>query len=936
MIRLSTFSRQAAIVIGLGLVPAGPALLAQERAGSLTGRVADSSNNALPGAAVQVEPRSITVITDHDGLFTISNLAPGTYKVSISYIGFNPDTREVGVDPGSQSRMDAKLRPAVSTSEEVTVTASRSRGEVEALNQQKTSENILNVLPEEVITSLPNANVADAIGRLPSVSLERDEGEGKYVQIRGLEPRLSNFTINGAHIPSTESSVRNAKLDAIPSDLVGSIELYKTLSPDQEGDAIGGTVNLVTRTAGDQPYFNIGGQGGRTDTEGGAYLYQFDGTASARFGEDKKLGLVIGGSYDWNGRGINDVEPSPTTADFPGAPGTPVLPTLDIREYKYYRSRLGFAGGLDYRLGGASGLYVRGLYTDFKNYGDRWVATPAVGNFVTPTVADNTGSFARAVSNRRPEEKIYSISVGGKHDLRTVLIDYNLSYSHAGQHVVNALEADYATIQSNIAYNVNTSDPFFPQLTATNGVNVNDPTLYALNQYLISNEVTDDRDVAGLVNVSIPYGAGSGNGVLKFGGKIRSGRKTNNLTDHVFGTTGNPLLLSQALDNFTDPNFYLGRYGLGPLPSLGGSTSLFNSNPSSFVEDPNQFHANNDPNAYTAEEKVYAGYAMTTNKLGRLHVQLGLRVEATHADYTGNIVVFDANANWVSTTPTSGAQDYTNVLPNVQFRYEVDPETNIRAVYGRGISRPNFSDLPPFLQRQDANLQISIGNPKLRPTSSNNYDVLLEHYLSSVGVVAIGGFYKDLHDPIYAAVSTLLTSGPFAGYTQFQAQNGAKAKVYGVEVAWQQHLSFLPGALNGLGVLANYTHTDSQAVVFGRSDNPRLQRTTPNEANFGITYDKGGFSARAALTYNDANIFAYNFLDGAPGGTKGPNGDNFLYPHTQIDAQVSYTFKTGLVVVAEGLNLNNEVFGHYLGSPQFMLQREFYGPSVIFGLRYRR
>ncbi len=185
-------------------------------------------------------------------------------------------------------------------------------------------------------------------------------------------------------------------------------------------------------------------------------------------------------------------------------------------------------------------------------------------------------------------------------------------------------------------------------------------------------------------------------------------------------------------------------------------------------------------------------------------------------------------------------------------------------------------------------------------------------------------------------MTTLLASGPFAGYTQSQPQNGPKAKVYGVEVAWQQHLSFLPGALGGLGILANYTFTDSKAVVFGRSDDPRLQRTTPNEANFGLTYDKGRFSARAALTYNDANIFSYNFVDGAPGGTAGPNGDNYLYPHTQIDAQVSYTFRTGLVVVAQGLNLNNQVFGHYMGSPEFMIQREFYGPSFILGLRYQR
>jgi hypothetical protein len=321
----------------------------QERTGSIDGRVADSSRNPLPGASVRIDPTGINVGTNREGFFTVSNLAPGTYKVEVSYVGFVSETRDVTVTPGAAARTDVQLRPSVNVKEEVTVTASRSRGEVEALNEQKSSMNIVDVLPAEVITSLPNKNIAEAIGRLPSVSLERDEGEGKYVQVRGLEPRYTNMTINGVHIPSSESFGRTLKLDAIPSDLVGAIELHKTLSPDQDGDAIGGSINLVTKSAEDQPYFSIGAETGRADLQGGRYAYQVNGTLSRRFGSDKALGLVLGGTYDWNGRAINDIEPAPAVVPLPD--GTPVsaFTGIDYRDYRYDRSRFGVAGGLDYR-----------------------------------------------------------------------------------------------------------------------------------------------------------------------------------------------------------------------------------------------------------------------------------------------------------------------------------------------------------------------------------------------------------------------------------------------------------------------------------------------------------------------------------------------------------------------------------------------------------
>jgi TonB-dependent receptor len=908
---------------------------AQERLGGIRGHIADESNNPLPGASVRVDPSGAGAVSDRDGNFLLSSVAPGTAKIVVSCLGFTTQTQQVTVGAGEQTKVEVKLRPSVNVSEVVEVTASRSRGEVESLNQQKTAMNILDVLPAEIITSLPNKNVAEAIGRLPSVSLERDEGEGKYVQVRGLESRYTNMTINGAHIPPSEAFGRQLKLDAIPSDLVGSIELHKTISPDQDGDAIGGSVNLVTKTAGDTPTFSLGLDGGEAFLQGGRYNYQATSTYTSRFGADKRLGLVIGGTYDWNGRAINDVEPAPAVVTLPNGQDIAVFTGADYRDYRYDRSRYGVAGGLDYRLGPDSSLYLRGLFSEFHNYGQRWVTSVTAGNFLTPTTTDASGGFSGNTQHRNPNEQTYSLSAGGKHDLGAAFLDYNVSYSHARQD-----SAGYDTAFFNgpsAAFAVDSSNGFFPKFTALGGVNQLDATQYSFSDAQVENlHETHARDAAVAANVAVPYGLSAG--TFKFGAKYRDERKENNIGDQFFNATGSPTLLgSQAIEPFNDPNYYFGFYPQGPNFNLGTSLS-FLSTPGAAAADANRAHLRNDPNNWVANEKIAAVYAMNTYKWGSLELEGGVRAEHTSANYDG-FQVTTKNGVWASTSPTSGGSTYTNVLPSVSLKYEADPNTNLRAVYGWAIQRPDYAELVPSIFLTDTRKQVTVGNPALKPTKGQSFDLLFEHYLGSVGVVSAGGFFKQLTDPIYATGTTIIDGGIFNGFTQIQPLNGPSAHIYGFEVAWQQHLGFLPGFLGGLGINANYTYTDSKATFdprTGRTGSARLQRTTPNEFNLNLTYDKGPFSLRAALTYNDATIFFYQYTDGTPGGLTGPGGDTYLYPHTQIDAQANYAFKNGLIFFVSALNLNNEVFGFYNGSPQWNIQREFYGPEVSIGFKLNR
>jgi TonB-dependent receptor len=776
--------------------------------------------------------------------------------------------------------------------------------------------------------------------------------------------------VDGVHLPSPEG-VRNVKLDAIPADLVDSVEISKTLLANQEADGIGGSVNLVTKSATNRPYFSVMGMGGYTNIAGGRTSDQFSGTYGQRFGSNHQLGFIFGGSYDWNGRGIDDIEPGVgvnplnTLAPLAGTFGVPTPTgqvvsgpnTVDLREYWYDRTRYGFGGTLDYKLGDWSTAYLRGLFSEFKDYGQDWIYSPTVGTFATPTTTNPDGSMSFTHVTRTPEQRIFSIAAGAHHTFGSTLLNYELSLGQArftgtfprasfvglpnpdGKSPGLAPNIDPITnaiLQPGVTFNLDNSNPFVPKFTSK-GLNIFDPTQYGLDELTMGNNQTSERDVTGTLSVARTYTAGSHFGTFEAGVKVRDARKAQ-LFNQQFFAGDDSLLMSTMLGSFINHDYYFGELQHGPTTDYKKILAAFAANRGTFTEETNKEHSRSDPNNWDTTERVYAGYAMNSITLGHARLQAGVRFETTQASFLGTHVLFDSAGNFVADSPVTKDQTYTNVLPSVQFQYRFGDNTIVRAAYGMGIARPNFGDLPPFITENDKRQTVDVGNPNLKPTKAQNVDFLIERYLKPVGVIEAGVFYKYLTDPIFP-VGFLVTSGTFNGFTESQSINGPSAHITGVEMAWQQRLSFLPGLLNGMGVRANYSYTNSQAsfpVDFGRTDHAALARQAPNNWNFDATYDKKGISARMGLTHNDANIFQYTFQDGLPGGIKGPNGDMYLYPHTQVDAQVSYWIPRGrgLQAIVSLLNLNNEVFGFYQGSEQFPIQREYYSRTYSFGLRW--
>lgn len=928
---------------------------AQERPGGITGKVTDTGGGILQAAKVTVDPGGIEAVTDAQGQFLVTGLAPGTYTVTVTYVGFNTLTSSVTVSNAQVAAANAKLTPA-SQNLEVLVTAERPSAEAEEVNRERNADNVVQVLTADVIRSLPNANMADALGRLPSVTIERDEGEGKYVQVRGTEPRLTNTTIDGINVPSPESGVRQIKFDAIPADIVESVEINKTLQANMDGDGIGGSINLVTKTAGERPTMNVSSMGGYTPILGGRGLTENTATLGQRFGASKRFGILFGGSYDWNGRGIDDTEPVPDIATLPSGTQARYFEAADIREYRYYRSRWGVAGSADYKIADGSNIYARLLYSDFHNYGDRWVYSltdnttgillqGANGCATDPTTGLTTQPCTGVPSFndqiRRPDYAIGSLLLGGKHVLSTTWYAWDVSASRSRQ--IGEVGDRTASFTSGLASSscqfdlANTTSLYLPQWTPSCFTEAyQGQSNFPLTRMQVNKGLTAQLNLQATGAMAKRYHLGSRLATIEVGGKFRTGHKFANTSTDNYVPTGTGPQLGSFPNSFSNSDYYQGAYKLGPNPSFNAIYSAFKAdlaaNPSNYTLTPDI------SSQFDLIEQVAAGYVMNTVDFNRVRLVAGVRFENSNLNTAAPI--FDGNGNFLGISSNNGS--YLKALPSASLRFTLGKDTYLRTIYSRGLSRPDPQDIAQavsynFIAPNDPRNSVSLGNPNLRAELSDNVDILIEHYINPFGMITAGYFYKNLTDPIVSHTGIITSyqppvpGAPAGSYTVTQPFNAGSAWIHGFEAAYLQHLSFMPGMLKGLGFSANYGYTASRIAFgpdFGRADHPRLLRNAPNSWNISPTYDRGRISARVGLSYNEANIAGYG------NGPAGPFGDNYFYSHLQFDAQGSVRLASGLQFIMYGLNINNEVFGFYNGSPQYMVQREFYRPTIAAGFRW--
>jgi TonB-dependent receptor len=919
---------------------------------------------------VQVVELRVGVAADGQGQYRITGLPAGTVRVVAHVSGYSYDTASITIANGQSVRHNFVLRTGGNTLKKVVVLSPRlAETKQAALDSMKNAPNIKYVESGDEIRSLPALNAAEAAERIPGVTTERDEGEGKFIQIRGTEPKLQNVTIDGAHIPGTLSGDRSVKLDNIPSDIIGAIEVSKTLTAEQDADAIGGSVNIITKIPETAPRGYVSGLFGYTtlrDRNAGQVGFTYGG----RVGPQRKFGFLLGASYDRNDRPIDDVEPSwNSTTPGGGSTGKGFYPSdFNQRDYFYFRTRYGINADIDYKPDDKSILFVRGLWSRFLNHGYRYVWDVSGANDLGNNIAGG-GTSQRDDENRTPIENTYGMTAGYKNDaLGPFKFDATLNLGGSTQNENNYHDDVFGYTGADFQYKFNNANPERPSyqfINAQQAADLLNPSNFVLQQYSGGNDRTFAQEVGGRVNLKLPYTLGTLPASIKIGGAFSNLTKTFDNNDNQYDVVGNAgPNMQQLIGSLGSSCFYAQQFNpcvnLGPFSSNVATQRFERANPGLFQVDPGSaFRAS--LSEYSANERVSAAYIMHDLDIDKLHINIGLRYENTYQEYRAyaDTVVADQNSTDLALPnrfKVIGRHSYDDWFPSLQLRYALDDATNLRFAVTRGIARPDYSFLAPtttgtpnsqIAAGASGNHTVSLGNPNLHAETAWNFDLLGERYLRGLGIISAGVFYKELSNVIFTQ-NFANYSGPVAAYQGAffsQPENGGSGHLAGVEFDWEYHLTFLPGALSGIGFDVNYTHTHSYVVlpqdsvvdgnpVPGLFVHPRkapLPRTSPDLANASILYDYGPIQFRAAWVYQGENNTSY----GSGVRNDAVNGDQYFYAHSQIDMALYVSVTKSTQIQLQVLNANDAVFGFYTGSPKFRydIQREYYGQTIYAGLR---
>jgi TonB-dependent receptor len=919
-------------------------------AGTVTGRVTDiTSNDYLPGANVQIQGTNYGAATDRTGNFSIRNVPPGDYTLVVSYVGYEDYSADISVPEDGVLSHDAQLNATVVEMSEVTVAGLRV-GAAKALSQQKSSNRIANIVSSDQIESFPDFNSAEALRRLPGISVQNDHGEGRYILVRGTEARLNSTQINGNNIPSPEDDNRNVSLDVIPSDLLGSVEVSKALTPDMDGDAIGGSVNLITKTA-----FDYGGQIIKADLSGGFRDLRGDLGQKLTFTYgnifmDGKLGLLIGGSYNSNDMATDDLEmewndeyewvtdevDEIDDGDIiykTDSEDAKVLDDMQLRVYNLNRKRMGLNLNLDYKINDNSSLYLRYLHNTFTDHENRHMLRIRFGKSIDEEEPGTGYSDAnsvvaapvvREIKDRKSVSVIQNLALGGKSEFGNIMVDYDFSTSFAEE--VRDPSRDIVFEQEGFDLNYDISDEVYPTFTVTNGANYNDLSEFEFDEMEVKDgEETHDKDFTGAVNFQMPYSFGDAVGNLKFGGKFRTKNKTSDKTNElIYGWDGDDDLMATNFETEVDGGEFMdGNYSHEVGIDPDKFSDFWESNLGDFESEPgleaNYFET------WEADEEVKAFYGMTTLNFGKLMLLAGARVEMTSTTYQGwegDIELAEDDESVMQ--EVEGTNDYTNILPMIHLKYNVDDNLVVRTAFTQSIARPDYITLVPFKFFEDG--ELLTGNPGLDPTMSTNLDLMVEYYVGTLGILSGGFFAKTMADYIYNKVEEPddMLFGDEEVEEWSYPVNGEDATLSGFEVQWQQELTFLPGALNGLGIYMNYTYTTSEAKYLDR-DATTLPGQASNVGNFGISYEKSGFAARLSGNFHGEYIYEV-------GGDE--DEDIYYADNLRIDVSASYNPFGNLIVYADLLNITNTPMVYFQGDSEFPIQRELYSWGARFGIKY--
>jgi len=922
----------AAVLLTLLHPDALPGQSSERATGSVAGVVtSELDSRPLAGATVRIEGSSRRALSGANGFFRLPGVPAGEHRLVVEYIGFRSATASVTVVAEETARASFTLEISPLAIEGAVAEGERWTSQAAALNRQRTAASIQNVVSAEQMERMPDPQVSDAIRRLPGVATFDHRGEPMNVFIRGMAPGMSNVTLDGDRLPTTGLADREVSLAGLPSDLLASLELSKAITPDMDADAVGGTVNLVTRQPmGDRGIF----QG---HLGGGLHQYADSPNATAgltwgqRFGD---LGILLRGSYRRNDRIMDDIRHFWGTRDF-GNGEEDVLEQLRLGSYHTLRDRYAFTGRVDYQLGDQSAVYVRGLYNYFDKHGIRhqFRVRPENGTHLAPGIVE--GARLEPIGRRNQiTQTLSSITAGGETVIGALRTDASLTYGQ-GHH--NQPYQEYLNFRvGGVDLNYDISDRWMANYTITNeSPEMWDPGQIGFRRYENRTDDVLDRDWNARLNFELPYRLAEAQGAVRFGGRYFTKSKDRDYWVRRFPDIDGSFQLSEVAANGEYRNIVGNRYRIGHGVDWGLGGDFVERNRHLFGEDVDYTHEISDASNYRATETVGAGYLMSTLDWGPWMLLGGVRAEHTATSYVGNQTLFDPSGSYQSTTELDEGSDYLNLFPMAHLRYRMSENTNARMAITTALARPNFTDLAPFEFIDQEAGRVSRGNPDLRPSLVTNVDLLVEHYFEPLGLLSGGVFYKRLTDFFYSSVDRI-SGGELDGFEVRQPMNGATADLYGLEMAWQQRLAFLPGYLSGLGLNVNYTFTGSNAELRDVTREVPLPRQVPHVLNAALSYDLGGFNAM--LTANHRSSYLWAVSQEAVNDHRShlaPSMDRYLAAQTQFDLAASQHLGQGASIFLEINNITNTPQAWYDGHRDFHYRSSFNYAWGNLGMRYR-
>jgi len=888
---------------------------------TIKGTVSDAkSGESLIGATVHIEKAGAAFNTavKLDGIYLFKDVPAGTYKLQVKYVGYKT-TNEYTVEAiaGKTSVLNVSMVNNSSALNEVAITEHVSREtDNSARNVEKNSNNTLNVVSANSIAISPDVIVANVLSRVSGISIDRSNtGDAQHVIIRGMDKQYNTVLINGVKIPSPDNKNRYVPLDIFPADIVERIEVSKSLTPDMDGDASGGVVNLVMKTAPDHlriegnvgtgysqlffdrsfmsfngstvnskapgeinpgaaavisdfPYQNVVTKSGNAPPNANASI-----TLGNRF-LNNKLGVIFSGNYQNSYQGDNSfvvvqentVGPSPNI-------NTPNQETAFQssynRQYSSQLSRLGTIASIDYKFNDRNSISLFGTYLQLDEYRVRQTQTSTYSGYSYQGYIATNG-VDNQTETRTDLQSIYNVTLKGKHRITNAFsLDWTLANSEAThkQPDIAEFKTTYQT-SPDLAKGQNQPDPNNPGSSVFVTPDIINGPVTVGNESRVWTHNTD-KTASGFLN-------------LHYDTKVFGRKATFSAGGEVFHRTRD-----NFVDSYSLPNTYIpGTNNAELYTSVPQATFSFDLKPANALGS-----SASDPGVYTFTENIQSGYGMVKYFASdRLDFLFGVRVENTYQSYYSNLPV-----NLPGKTATITYIDY---LPSINIRYALTDNQAIRGSYFESILRPAFADFIPYPDQTPDDPYANIGNPYLQHTIVDNYDLRYEFFPGVFDEFMAGGFYKHLTNPI----EKVLEPGASGATLFLTPENLGNAQNYGAEFVAKKFFG-------NVGVSVNYTYTNSQITTpkdiqvvntpISKRDQTRpLQGQAANIGNISLLYkdQKHGLDAQLAVSYTGERIAAVSRYYGL---------DTWEKPSTYLDFSAQKQIGKHFIVFVKANNLLN-------------------------------